>query len=409
MTDLLADARPRRVLVRRLSLLLTAAAMLLALLPATSATADNTKRPPGHHKVHHHKAKAHHHKAKKHKLHKVKKHCKRKRNCRAKAPRHPVVPPLVLNYNYARSTSPLGGPWAVYTGNADPLFNAYRNASGSNKDLLSKSALQPRMRWFGSWVGPAGIGQNIREYIDQTQHGDPNVLVQMATFNLWPRSEANRGIALTPGEQATYRAWVDAAAAAIGSSRTAILVEPDLAVATNSPDMHQRFALAGYAVARFAQLPHTTIYLDGSAADWLPPQNAVQMLLESNVAEARGFALGATHYDDAGANVNYARTVAAGLAGRGVPDKHAIIDTADTGHAFTWNAFYSTYPNGQFDNAPTCTNAGQQVCWALGDRPAPVSDADVDAFMWFGRPWLDHQANPFSMQRALSLGSLAPW
>jgi hypothetical protein len=33
----------------------------------------------------------------------------------------------------------------------------------------------------------------------------------------------------------------------------------------------------------------------------------------------------------------------------------------------------------------------------------------VDGFVWFGRPWLYRQADPFVMKRALTMARTTPW
>lgn len=418
--------RPRglgTLLAVLLSLLL---AISLAGLTATSADAAAHKR-----KRHPH-AKVHRPVVKK-KCHTVRvkkgKHWRKKRVCttvpktQAGSTRFSNTcftspPPLVTNNNYARTSSPLNGHrWghSTQTGAADQVYDAYAKAAAGSvqKAELAKLALQPQVRWFGAWQTPDRVGALIRGYINNVQAGNPDTLVQLATFNLWPDGEGAKNVAMTPGQQATYRQWVDTAAAAIGNARVAIVVEPDLGVALKSIDTCTRLALASYSAQVFSRLPNATVYLDASAADWLPAPYAVEMLIRAGVGYARGFALGATHYDSVlgpSGNVAYAQTVAAGLAGRGYLDKHAVIDTADTGHPFTWGQYYAANPQGQFDNAPVCHSASEQICWALGSNPtgATADTANVDAYLWFGRPWLDHQASPFSLDRALWLGAVAP-
>jgi endoglucanase len=361
----------------------------LAMLSTTAASAA------GHHRKHHH-AK-HHHKKGHHKkrLHK----------------QGSGVPPLRLDYTYPRTATPLTGTWGVYTGRYDQLSNGYNNSTGTNRAYIAKSALQPRVRWFTSSNSVSTVGGQVREYVSNSQKGDPDALVQLATFALWPQAESHRNVALTAAQQQTYRSWVNQVAAAIGSTRAMVLVEPDRAVALKSPDKAARLSLAAYATRTFSRLPRTTVYIDSASPDWLSPAQAVQMLLQAGVSSARGFALGATHYDSLSSNVSFARIVAAGLAGRGVPNKHAIIDTADNGRPFTFHQYYAKYPHGIADNPPVCHSTVDRVCWALGSRPgsAAADPADVDGYAWFGRPWLLHQATPYSMSNAVWLGRLASW
>ena len=107
-----------------------------------------------------------------------------------------------------------GGTWGVYTGSADGVYPAYQRASGSEKVLLAKIALRPRVRWFGSWMTASDAAAKLRDYIRVTQAGDPDVLVQLAVFRLWPQGEGAKDKPLTAADQDAYRQWVDAAAQA---------------------------------------------------------------------------------------------------------------------------------------------------------------------------------------------------
>jgi hypothetical protein len=58
--------------------------------------------------------------------------------------------------NGGLSTAPAGDPlagltWGNYSGSLDEVFPAYRRAQGDVRRLLGEIALQPRVRWFGSW------------------------------------------------------------------------------------------------------------------------------------------------------------------------------------------------------------------------------------------------------------------
>jgi hypothetical protein len=38
-----------------------------------------------------------------------------------------------------------------------------------------------------------------------------------------------------------------------------------------------------------------------------------------------------------------------------------------------------------------------------------VAARSVDGFVWFGRPWLYNQADPFVARRALDMARTTPW
>lgn len=327
-----------------------------------------------------------------------------------------------------------GGQWSVNTGYWDSLYPAYTAASGTDRAYLAKSALQPRALWF-TIGNSAHRPTAISSYIAQEQHGDPSVLVQLAIFGIWGfKGEGNRTKhKLTAKERATYRSWIDQASAQIGSSRVAIVLEPDLALAAKRPDLPKkqrtkglavRQGLARYAAQTFAaHNPRAAVYLDAGDADWLTTSQAVTLLQSSGIAYARGFALGATHYSAAQADIDHGAAIAAALAAKGI-QRHFVIDTADNGRPFTYGQFYAKHPHGFFDNSAPCKKPTATVCNALGVPPTwkvtstelPLSAAQrstaaqlVDGYLWFGRPWLRNQATPFVRSKAIRAGMYSPF
>jgi hypothetical protein len=311
------------------------------------------------------------------------------------------------------SSNPLaGGPWGVYNVKTDDVYGPYLKASGTNKALLGKIALRPRVRWFGEWIPTRQVAAKVKHYISVSQHGNRNTLVQLATFRLWPNGgEPARNKALSTAQLNDYKAWYRAVAAAIGTSRTAVVLEPDLAMALKGWKPAVRLALAKYAAQTLSKLPRTSVYIDASDADWLKADAATAMLRSAGVAYARGFALGATHYGSTASETSFADSVVAKLAAAGIPGKHAVIDTADNGKPFTWSQYYAEHPKGDFDNAETCRSTTDTTCDTLGHPPTWVTTdpAHVDGYLWFGRPWLYRQASPFTLSRALQIAKTTPF
>jgi hypothetical protein len=326
-----------------------------------------------------------------------------------------------------------GGAWGVNTGYWDQLYPAYAAASGTDRTYLAKSALQPRALWF-TIGNSAHRPTAISTYIAEQQHGDPNVLVQLAIFGIWGFKGENNRLKhpLTAKEKATYRRWIAQAAAQIGTSRVAIILEPDLALSFNRPDKSgrrtkggaARQALARYAAQTFhAHNPRAAVYLDAGDADWLSPAQATKLLLRSGVAYARGFALGATHYSSTQDDITHGAQIVSALAAHGV-HSHFVIDTADNGRPFTYSQFYKAHPHGFFDDSAPCKKPTSKVCNALGVPPTwkvtstalPLSGAQrtiaaslVDGYLWFGRPWLRNQATPFVKKKAVRAGMYSPF
>ena len=329
----------------------------------------------------------------------------------------------------AASENPLAdGPWGVYTGGQDGVYPAWQAASGDRKKLLAKVALRPRVRWMGSWIPARDIASKVRDYVETTQReaGTEDVLIHMAVFGLWPEGELNWRKPLPDGYPAYYRSWVDNAARAIGDARVAMVLEPDLGITRKDGIWRPRvrWEMTEYAARVFGKLPNTHIYLDASSADWLKVDVARDMLLESGIRHVRGFALGATHYTALGDEIVYGRQLVAALAEAGVPDRHFVVDTADNGRPFTYPQYWAKHPDGDFNNSETCRTKTERRCNTLGIPPtAKVAAAEwgltetqrkyasrwVDAYLWFGRPWLYRQATPFDLQRTLDVARTTPW
>jgi endoglucanase len=325
--------------------------------------------------------------------------------------RHNIVPARCPIISSPTSPNPIQmQEMPLYDGPQDPVNKAYAAATGTQKELLAKIALTPKVMWMGPKQTSGVIGSQIEKYIRDSQKGDPNQRIQLALFGLFPRGEDARHIPLTQAEINQYRARIDEAANALGNTKSLIILEPDLAVNFKGANPALKMQLSRYASQRLSQNPNAAIYLDGSDGDWLTVAEATSMLIQAGVEYVRGFALGATHYAGSGQNIAFGEQVSGMLAGCGYPGKHYVVDTADTGAPFTWTQYYAAHPKGVYDNAEVCTAKGQARCITLGQRPTTSTGAPhADAFLWFGRPWLFMQANPFDMGRALAVASTTPY
>lgn len=328
--------------------------------------------------------------------------------------------------NAGLSGAPLSDPiaglrWGNYTGPQDEVLPAYRAASGRDRRLLGLIALRPRMRWFGAWYPDDQIEQTVRSYISNVTGGHPDVLAQMAVFRLVPWEHAACSAVPTVEQRASYRRWIDAFAAGVGSSRVALVLQPDLPFALCSP-RHSSLPLqlVAYAAHRLGALPHTSVYIDAGAADWATVGQAVSMLRTAGVAAVRGFALNATHYDATAREIAFGARIVSGLRARGIGGRHFVINTADNGRPFT----FAQYHGPDFDNAAVCRTGRSTRCVTLGIPPTSrVTDprwhlparsraeaaAEVDGYLWYGRPWLHDQADPFDLDRSLALAATTPF
>jgi endoglucanase len=277
------------------------------------------------------------------------------------------------------------------------------------------------MRWFGSWYPDDRARATAREYLDNVTDGRSNVLAQMAVFRLVPWEHAACHALPTAAQQASYKAWIDAFAVGIGATRVALVLQPDLPFARCVPH-HSTLPLrlVAYAARVFSALPHTTVYIDAGAADWPTVAQAASMLKAAGVAATRGFALNATHYDTTEREIGFGAKVVRALAAAGIRGRHFVINTSSNGRGFT----YQQYHGSNFDNAAVCRSRAAQRCVTLGIPPTAnvasrnwglsatarrIAAAEVDAYLWIGRPWLDMQADPFDPSRTLALAATTPF
>ncbi len=322
----------------------------------------------------------------------------------------------------ASASNPLAGiPWGNYSGRDDEVFPAYRQARGEERRLLGLIALRPRVRWFGSWYPNSSAASTARDYIANATGGNPNALAQLADLPARPVGEPVCHALPTAADQSSYKQWIDDFAAGIGSSRVALVLQPDLPFVDCVPH-HSRMPLqlVAYAARRFSALPHTSVYIDAGAGDWPTVRGAASMLLGAGVRYARGFALNATHYDSTEREIHFGALVVAALARRGVRGRHFVINTSSNGRPFT----YQQYHHSNFDNANVCPSRAARRCatlgippttdvanprWGLSRQARAQARRLVDAYLWIGRPWLYNQADPFDLQRSLALARTTPF
>jgi len=330
---------------------------------------------------------------------------------------------LAIPSSGAVSGNPLAGAhFGIDTDKWNYVYPAWKSATGTNKTLLARIALQPRMIMVGPWTAhQPDVRTRVAGLVAEQQAGDRTKIVEFSTFNLWPKGES---VAAVPSTYpAAYRSWYQGFVQGIGSARAVVVLEDDLPLSvSNNLSPGVRESLTRYAAQLLSQHSNITTYIDAGDSDWLTVPRAAQMLRAAGVQYVRGFALGSTHYAPVGPGVTYGSQVVASLASLGIRGKHFVMDTVDNGRGFTW-AQWQQYRSGQwFDNAMPCTRTYHWPCTALGIPPTTdvanlrwgltaaqrsLAAAHIDAYLWYGRPWLYGQAAPFDMNKALGVAAAA--
>ncbi|GAB3772807.1 hypothetical protein FB382_002779 [Nocardioides ginsengisegetis] len=320
--------------------------------------------------------------------------------------------------------------WGVYDGPQDQVWAPYLSASGTTKHLIGKVALRPRTKWYGSFVPDALIEDTVRSYIAASQDGDPSKLVQLAVFRMapWEHEACNRPP--SQAERTSYRAWIKGLARGIAETPTLVVMQPDGPFLWCAPNRTVTAKLLTFATKTLSALKRTSVYIDAGAADWCEnekghdPERCAAILKRTGIRHARGFALDSTHYNSASSNIRHGAAIVRILKRDGFGSKHFIVDTAQNGRPMTWGEVIPSTPGGLKNDARTCSTQKMRRCVTLGIPPTAqpgaarygmprdvrhLADALVDGFVWFGRPWLHNQADPFVAQRALDMGRTTPW
>jgi endoglucanase len=320
--------------------------------------------------------------------------------------------------------------WGSYGGPQELSWAPYVAATGRQKRLLGYIALQPKAKWFGSWIPDDKIAASVHSYITNAQAGNPDALVQMSIFRMVPWEHEACSRLPTLAEKTSYKRWIRRFAGAVGDTPTAVILQPDAPFALCAPGGSTVLSrLIAFAARVLSAQPGTSVYIEAGAADWphLGAQGgvatAVKILERGGIEYARGFALNSTHYDATTDEITRAAGIAQALAADGYPGRKGVINTSTNGHPFE----YGNYTGAQKDNpvvCPTTTPAASTTCVTIGIPPtADVADprwnlpaasarqaqAYVDAYLWIGRPWLYRQATPFVRSRALDLVRSTPW
>jgi endoglucanase len=324
------------------------------------------------------------------------------------------------NAGLSGRADPLAGiVWGHYTGPIDSLYPAYAGAHGRNRRLLAKIALRPLGLWFGNWYDNSYAKTVAQQYLSSVTGGNPKVMAQVTVFRIVPWEGGACSATPSRAAQASYRRWVDQFADGIGSTRVALILQPDLPFALCSPDRAVPLSMVAYAARRFDRLPHTTVYIDAGAAEWSSPAQIASLLAQAGEGGVRGFALNATQYGSTSLELEWGAKILRSLGALGIRRKHFVVNTAQNGSPF----LAGQYP-GDANNPRVCTRRSERLCETLGIPPTwhtsapqwglPAGDRAIaaqsaDAYLWFSRPWLINGATSFSLQRALYLAASSPF
>jgi endoglucanase len=131
------------------------------------------------------------------------------------------------------------------------------------------------------------------------------------------------------GSADEYRRWIREFSAGLGTSRAAVIVEPDALAQVDclsAADREVRYSLLRDAVEVLAARPQTVVYLDAGNSAWHSAEVMAERLRASGVSRARGFALNVAGYQTTAAEVAFGERVSTALGG-----SHFVVDTGRNG------------------------------------------------------------------------------
>lgn len=237
---------------------------------------------------------------------------------------------------------------------------------GRSKDaaLLKRIADEPTALWPAGELDPTPV---IRSATAAATHEGRTAL--FVAYDI-PHRDCGQHSAGGAADADAYRAWIGKFAAALGTAKALVVLEPD-AVAhmvdgcTPADTAAERERLLGEAIARLKQQPHTTVYLDAGNPSWIRnPAHLVDPLKRSGIARADGFSLNVSNFQTDTATKAYGLRLSRELGG-----KHFVIDSSRNG-------------NGPLPGA-WCNPPGR----ALGTRPTTdTGEPALDAYLWIKRP-----------------------
>ena len=278
----------------------------------------------------------------------------------------PVTPPPTAPVAPPAPTPIVGNPFAGAKFYVKPNSRAaaqasqWRSTRPTDASQMDRIAAQPVAWWLGEWSGD--VATEVSEVM--SANGSAGTLPVFVVYNI-PNRDCG-GYSAGGLTAADYSAWVNSIAAAIGSRKAVILLEPDAV-----PDMDcltstgraERAASLVDAVRTFKARAGISVYIDAGHPGWQDAATIAAWLKESGIAMADGFVLNVSNFATNESNATYGAAIS-----RLIGDKHFVVDTSR---------------NGLGPGSTWCNPTGR----ALGmSATAATRNPLIDAFYWIKAP-----------------------
>ena len=199
--------------------------------------------------------------------------------------------------------------------------DAWRTSRPSDAAMMDKIAQQPIADWFDKGVGDIGAAVDRRV----STIAAAGALPVLVAYNI-PLRDCVSGGATSASE---YQSWIRSFAAAIGSRKAIVILEPDaLANITclSSSDQTARLSLIKDAVTVLEGQPGVSVYVDAGHSNWVSASTMADLLTKVGIQSAQGFALNVSSFGTTADNIAYGNDLSARVGG-----KHFVIDTGRNG------------------------------------------------------------------------------
>ena len=217
------------------------------------------------------------------------------------------------------------------------------------------------------WIVPGSSASTVAKYA-----GDAAAAGAIPVFSIYgiPHRDCGSYAAGGIGSGDAYRGWIDGIAAQLGTSRAAVVLEPDalaMADCLSGDQRQERFDLIRYAVDTLTRNPGAAVYVDAGHLRWHSAEEMAGRLNQAGVEHARGFSLNTANFFTTEDEIGYGEAISGLTNG-----KNYVIDTSRNGAG--------PAPDSPLD---WCNPSGR----ALGTPPTvATAGPHADAYLWVKRP-----------------------
>jgi len=273
------------------------------------------------------------------------------------------TPALDAMQRGAQQANPFSGKRLYVDPNSPAKRQAetWRRSRPADAALMDQIARRPTARWFGDWV--TNVGREVNQAV--TTITGAGALPVFVAYRI-PARDCGSFSAGGARNADAYRKWIGDFGKGLAGRQAVVILEPDALAGMDclpAAKQAERTMLIREAVSAL-KAQRAAVYIDAGHARWHSPSRMAPRLRDAGIADAAGFALNVSNFQDTRQNIVYGEQLS-----RLVGGKHFVIDTSRNGAPTR--------------DAEWCNPAGR----ALGVAPTVNTGHPlVDAFLWVKVP-----------------------